>query len=67
MPSRNSSGVVKRSSLAEAATVECSTPSAVNAIPNVVAAPPGIVTYNDIPLALPKGLVSGLPGDTRER
>jgi hypothetical protein len=40
---------------------------AVNAIPNVVAAPPGIVTYTDIPLPLPKGLVSGLPGDTRER
>ena len=36
---------------------------AINAIPNVVAAPPGIVTYTDIPLPLPKGLVSGLPGD----
>jgi 2,4-diaminopentanoate dehydrogenase len=31
---------------------------AVNAIPNVVAAPPGIVTYNDLPLPLPRGLVS---------
>jgi hypothetical protein len=30
---------------------------AVNAIPLVVAAPPGIVTYNDLPLPLPKGLV----------
>jgi 2,4-diaminopentanoate dehydrogenase len=30
---------------------------AVNAIPYVVAAPPGIVTYTDLPLPLPKGLV----------
>jgi 2,4-diaminopentanoate dehydrogenase len=30
---------------------------AINAIPNVVAAPPGIVTYNDIPLPLPRHLV----------
>ena len=30
---------------------------AVNAIPHVVAAPPGIVTYADLPLPLPKGLV----------
>jgi hypothetical protein len=30
---------------------------AINAIPNVVAAPPGIVTYNDIPLPLPRNLV----------
>ncbi|HEU5083719.1 MAG TPA: hypothetical protein VFU14_10290 [Acidimicrobiales bacterium] len=30
---------------------------AVNAIPAVVAAPPGIVTYNDLPLPLPKGYV----------
>jgi hypothetical protein len=29
----------------------------VNAIPAVVAAPPGIVTYEDIPLPLPKGYV----------
>ena len=29
---------------------------AVNAIPYVVAAPPGIVTYNDLPLPLPRGL-----------
>ena len=29
---------------------------AVNAIPQVVAAPPGIVTYADLPLPLPKGL-----------
>ena len=32
---------------------------AVNAIPLVVAAPPGIVTYNDLPLPLPRGLVPG--------
>ena len=30
---------------------------AINAIPHVVAAPPGIVTYADLPLPLPKGLV----------
>ena len=30
---------------------------AVNAIPAVVAAPPGIVTYNDVRLPLPRGLV----------
>ena len=30
---------------------------AINAIPHVVAAPPGIVTYTDLPLPLPKGLV----------
>jgi hypothetical protein len=30
---------------------------AINAIPNVVAAPPGIATYNTIPLPLPRGLV----------
>ena len=30
---------------------------AVNAIPYVVAAPPGIVTYTDLPLPLPSGLV----------
>jgi len=30
---------------------------AVNAIPLVVAAPPGIVTYNDLPLPLPRGWV----------
>jgi hypothetical protein len=29
---------------------------AINAIPYVVAAPPGIVTYADLPLPLPKGL-----------
>ena len=32
---------------------------AVNAIPLVVAAPPGIVTYNDLPLPMPRGWVSG--------
>jgi hypothetical protein len=30
---------------------------AVNAVPYVVAAPPGIATYNDLPLPLPRGLV----------
>jgi len=30
---------------------------AINAIPYVVAAPAGIVTYNDLPLVLPRGLV----------
>lgn len=30
---------------------------AINAIPHVVAAAPGIVTYNDLPLALPRGWV----------
>jgi hypothetical protein len=34
---------------------------AVNAIPAVVAAPPGIVTYNDLPLPLPRGWVSRYP------
>jgi hypothetical protein len=33
---------------------------AVNAIPRVVAAPPGIVTYTDLPLPLPRGLVPRL-------
>jgi 2,4-diaminopentanoate dehydrogenase len=32
---------------------------AINAIPHVVAATPGIVTYADLPLPLPKGLVPG--------
>jgi 2,4-diaminopentanoate dehydrogenase len=36
---------------------------AVNAIPNVVAAPPGIVTYTDLPLPLPRGLVVARPED----
>lgn len=31
---------------------------AINAIPAVVAAPPGIATYNDLPLTLPRGVVS---------
>ena len=35
---------------------------AINAIPAVVAAPPGIVTYTDVPLPLPRGLVQGLAG-----
>ncbi|BBZ36798.1 dihydrodipicolinate reductase [Mycolicibacterium confluentis] len=30
-----------------------------NAIPAVVAAPPGIVTYTDLPLILPRGVVAG--------
>jgi 2,4-diaminopentanoate dehydrogenase len=30
---------------------------AINAIPAVVAAPAGIVTYTDLPLALPSGYV----------
>jgi hypothetical protein len=33
---------------------------AINAIPAVIAAPPGIVTYTDVPLPLPRGLVPGL-------
>lgn len=32
---------------------------AINAIPRVVAASPGIVTYTDLPLPLPRGLVTG--------
>ena len=31
---------------------------AINAIPAVVSAPPGIVTYNDLPLVLPRGVLS---------
>jgi len=31
---------------------------AINAIPRVVAAPPGIATYNDLPLPLPRGWLS---------
>lgn len=31
---------------------------AINAIPRVVAAPPGIVTYTDLPMPLPTGVVS---------
>ena len=34
---------------------------AVNAIPGVVAAPPGIVTYTDLPLTLPRGWVPRVP------
>jgi hypothetical protein len=29
----------------------------INAIPSVVAASPGIATYNDLPLVLPRGVV----------
>ncbi len=36
---------------------------AINAIPYVVAAPPGIVTYTDLPLILPRGLVPWATGD----
>ncbi|OBH98105.1 dihydrodipicolinate reductase [Mycobacterium sp. E2733] len=32
---------------------------AINAIPAVVAAPPGIATYNDLPLLLPRGVLAG--------
>lgn len=32
---------------------------AVNAVPRVVAAPPGVVTYADLPLPLPRGSYSG--------
>jgi hypothetical protein len=32
---------------------------AINAVPYVVAAPPGIITYNDLPLPLPRGWVAG--------
>ncbi|WP_280414644.1 NAD(P)H-dependent amine dehydrogenase family protein [Nocardia carnea] len=32
----------------------------INAIPAVVAAPPGIVTYNDLPLIQPRGVVPGV-------
>jgi hypothetical protein len=32
---------------------------AITALPYVVAAPPGIVTYTDLPLPLPRGLVAG--------
>jgi len=35
---------------------------AINAIPYVVAAPPGIVTYTDLPLPLPRGNVGNVPG-----
>ncbi|MGW5387121.1 NAD(P)H-dependent amine dehydrogenase family protein [Nocardia sp. NPDC003963] len=34
----------------------------INAIPAVVAAAPGIVTYNDLPLIRPRGVVPGLDG-----
>ena len=36
---------------------------AINAIPAVVAAPPGIVTYTDVPLPLPRGLVPDRAAD----
>ncbi|HUC35931.1 MAG TPA: hypothetical protein VMR97_02280 [Acidimicrobiales bacterium] len=35
---------------------------AINSIPYVVAAPPGIVTYTDLPLILPRGLVPSTTG-----
>ncbi len=31
---------------------------AITAIPAVVAAPPGIATYNDLPLLLPRGVLA---------
>jgi hypothetical protein len=31
----------------------------IHAIPAVVAAAPGIVTYNDLPLTLPRGIAPG--------
>jgi 2,4-diaminopentanoate dehydrogenase len=36
---------------------------AINSIPYVVAAPPGIVTYTDLPLVLPRGLVPAAASD----
>jgi hypothetical protein len=33
---------------------------AINAIRTAVEAPPGIVTYTDVPLPLPRGLVPGV-------
>lgn len=36
---------------------------AINSIPYVVAAPPGIATYTDLPLILPKGLVTSASSD----
>jgi 2,4-diaminopentanoate dehydrogenase len=33
---------------------------AINAIPAVVAARPGIATYNDLPITVPRGFLSGL-------
>ena len=36
---------------------------AINSIPYVVAAPPGIVTYTDLPLILPRGLVPSAAGE----
>jgi 2,4-diaminopentanoate dehydrogenase len=34
---------------------------AINAIPMVVAAPPGIATYNELPIPRPRGWVGGHP------
>jgi 2,4-diaminopentanoate dehydrogenase len=40
---------------------------AINAIPVVVAAPPGIVTYTDVPLPQPRGLVPGVTTEAAPR
>ena len=37
---------------------------AINAIPYVVAAPPGIVTYNDLPPPLPRNVAGFVTGSS---